>query len=51
MKLSIILAALILGSANLTQSGNAKADKIQGLDVLRLFGTFRELHLLITYRV
>jgi len=33
MKLSIILAALILGSANLTQSGNAKADKVNGLDI------------------
>lgn len=33
MKLSIIIVALLLGSANFQQSGNAKANKVQGLDV------------------
>lgn len=33
MKLSIILATLLLGSANFPQSGNAKADKVNGLDI------------------
>lgn len=33
MKLPILLAALILGAVNFQQSGNAKADKVNGLDV------------------
>lgn len=33
MKLSILIAALLLGSVNFQQSGNAKANKVNGLDV------------------
>jgi hypothetical protein len=34
MKLSILIAALFLGSVNFQQTGNAKVSKVNGLDPL-----------------